>query len=234
MLAASAEPQTREEPGFTAPAQDKRGTQQPSHSLEPHRERDLSRRRWPGPRFARDGHPPRSHSRCRQRHRAPLRTLHCCPLVPWSVTRRGRRQRSSRRDARVDSQSAATNRAGVRRRVGGRPRWARQRSGRAARSRGGPRQSRPTSRRWHRSESVAPARGPDHGAGLCADGQARRLRLHSPLRRPAAWARGALSGLGSAHAVRHRPRTPSSQRPRSIAQQALCVRRQLPQGLRQT
>ena len=92
--------------------------QQPGHSLEPHRQRDLSRRRWPDPRLARDGHPPRSHSRRRQRHRAPLRTLHRSPLVPRSVTRCGRRQRSSRRDARHDTQSAATNRAGVCRRVG--------------------------------------------------------------------------------------------------------------------
>ena len=42
-----------------------------------------------------------------------------------------------------------------------------------------------------------------------------------------------VSGLGPAHAVRHRPRAPSPQRTRSIAQQALCARPQLPQGVRQ-
>ncbi len=104
--------------GSTSAVQDTRRGSQPGHPLEPHRQRDLSRRRWPGPRLARDGHPPRRHSRCRQRHRRSLRTLHCRPLVPWSVTRCCRRQRGSRRDARPDTQSAATNRARVRRRVG--------------------------------------------------------------------------------------------------------------------
>ena len=142
------------------------------------------------------GHPPRCDSRCRQRHRAPLRTLHCSPLVPWSVTRCCRRQRSSRGDARLDSQSAATNQqeyTAVLADVRDGPAETRS----AARSRGGPRQPRPTSRRWHRSESVASATGPNHRAGLCVHGEARRLRLHSALRRPAAWARGALSRAGA-------------------------------------
>ena len=142
-----------------------------------------------------------------------------------------RRQRGSRRDARPDTQSAATNRARVRRRVSWRARWTRERSGRATRSTGGPRQSRPTSRRWHRSESVASATRAHHRAGLRIDRQARRLRLHSAVRRPPAWAPRPLPWLGQAHAVRDRPLAPSAQRPGSIAQQALCKRRQLPQGV---
>ena len=119
----------------------------------------------------------------------------------------------------------------VRRRVSWRARWTRERSGRATRSTGGPRQSRPTSRRWHRSESVASATRAHHRAGLRIDRQARRLRLHSAVRRPPAWAPRPVPWLGQAHAVRDRPLAPSAQRPGSIAQQALCKRRQLPQGV---
>lgn len=54
--------------------------------------------------------------------------------------------------------------------------------------------------------------------------------FHPAVRRSAAWAHRPLSWLGSAHAILHRSRAPSSQRSRPFAQQALCERRQLHQG----
>ena len=120
MLTASAERQTREEPGPTSrlAVQDKRGNSNPV----------IHWNRIANEIFPVDVGPVLDSRAMAILHaaihdavngiEASLRTLHRRPLVPWSVTRCCRRQRGSRRDARPDTQSAATNRAGVRRRVG--------------------------------------------------------------------------------------------------------------------
>ena len=161
----------------------------------------------PDHRLARHGDSARRHPRCGQRHRASLRALHRRPLVSRCLARCRRGERRSRRPDRVGIRvNGERIDAGIRRGAGRRAGWSRQGRGRDARSAGRPRESREEEQRWNRSRPVAASRGTNHRARLCANRQAGRLRLHSALRCAAARADCALSRIGPAHALRHRPR----------------------------